>query len=280
MRYGKNIIYNKKTKNIKNKRHRYFKWYSLSAQEISLYVTAGVQVLVFLLGVYQYVFIYSPTRRLETDTEYYKNRIEDYQDRLKSIELDIEESNMKLQHIKNENGKYKNENNILTNEINKKLNDIKNLNSNIATKTVEEGLVYLSLRNIYYNYFIDALVLECAGEIEKAVKIHKKISIYDIIQNIIIQRKNGLSTDIPGLDIKIRKDVIDTIDRKLKQSQYLKEINIDFDHIYKKYLPSINNLASHISQEDMECIIDIINNVKKDATTLFENSLNKFIDSL
>lgn len=136
-----------------------------------------MQVLVFLLCIYQYVFIYSPTIRLEIDTEYYKNRIGYYQYRLKSIELDIEESNIKLQHIKNENGKYKNENNILTNGINRKLNEIKNLNSNIATKTIEEGLVYLSLRNIYYNYFIDALILECAGEIEKAVKIHKKISI-------------------------------------------------------------------------------------------------------
>ena len=81
-----------------------------------------MQVLVFLLGIYQYVFIYSPTIRLEIDTEYYNNRIGYYQYRLKSIELDIEESNIKLQHIKNENGKYKNENNILTNGINRKLN--------------------------------------------------------------------------------------------------------------------------------------------------------------
>lgn len=81
-----------------------------------------MQVLVFLLGIYQYVFIYSPTIRLEIDTEYYKNRIGYYQYRLKYIELDIEESNIKLQHIKNENGKYKNENNILTNGINRKLN--------------------------------------------------------------------------------------------------------------------------------------------------------------
>ena len=63
-------------------------------------------------------------------------------------------------------------------------------------------MVYLSLWNIYYNYFIDALILECAGEIEKAVKIHKKISIYDIKEDYITFKTGQRRTEFLNFAFK------------------------------------------------------------------------------